>query len=111
LVEPRAASVMGSAAIRGKTNTPVSASKGLLSSATPPVPRPPANSADRALDRTRWCSWPPTLGFAPAGSPSNPRAPRALVNPTDKVPLHWNRTSPATNTPTSRKNTASTTNE
>jgi len=34
---------------------------------------------------TRWFSWPPTLGFAPAGSPSNPRAPRALVNPTDKV--------------------------
>jgi hypothetical protein len=44
-------------------------------------------------------------------SPPNPRAPRALVNPTDKVPLHWNRTSPPTNTPTSRKNTASTTNE
>jgi hypothetical protein len=35
--------------------------------------------------------------FAPAGSPSNPRAPRALVNPTDKVPHHWNRTSPLTN--------------
>jgi len=25
---------------------------------------------------------------------SNPREPRALVNPTDKVPLHWNKTSP-----------------
>jgi hypothetical protein len=42
---------------------------------------------------------------------SNPRAPCALVNPTDEVPLHWNRTSPPTNTPTSRKNTASTTKE
>jgi len=40
-------------------------------------------------------------------SPSNPRVPRALVNLADKVPLHWNRTSPPTNTPTSRQNTAS----
>jgi hypothetical protein len=36
------------------------------------------------------------------------RPSRALVNLTDNVPLHWNRTSSLTNTPTSRKNPAST---
>lgn len=41
-----------------------------------------------------------------------PRASRALVNPTDKVPLHWNMTvAPPMNTPTSQKNTASKTND
>ena len=46
-----------------------------------------------------------------SGSPSNPRAPRALVNLPDKVPLHWNRTSSLTNTPASRENIVSTTKE
>ena len=50
-------------------------------------------------------------GFAPAGPPSNRRPSRDVVNPADKVTLHRNRTSPPTNTPTSRKNTASTTKE
>jgi len=49
-------------------------------------------------------------GFAPAESSSNPRASRALINPTNKVPQHWNRKSSLTNTPTSRRNTASNTN-
>jgi len=40
-------------------------------------------------------------------SPSNLRPPRALVNPADKVPLHWNRTSKPSNTPTSPRNMAS----
>jgi hypothetical protein len=35
----------------------------------------------------------------------------ALVNLSDKVPLHWSRTSPPSNTPTSRKNKASKTKE
>lgn len=41
-----------------------------------------------------------------------PRASRALVNPTDNVPLHWNMTvAPPMNTPTSQKNTTVTAKE
>jgi hypothetical protein len=36
---------------------------------------------------------------------------RDVANLVDKVPLDWNRTLSLTNTPTSRKNIASTTNE
>jgi len=74
------------------------------------IPHPP-RLEDSPNSGTRWCSWLPTPGFAPAASPSNHRAPRALVNLTCKVPLHWDRTSSLTNTPTSRKNKASTTKE
>jgi hypothetical protein len=43
--------------------------------------------------RSRWVT------FEPSSASS-------LFNPTDKVPLHWNRTSALTNTPTSRRNMA-----